>query len=90
MKARDAAGTTGVILAAAALTALATAALSGSSGSKPRPQETAPAASRSAVLERCRFIGHAGARDLDCTADWADQRRRFFSSDRPSAAEARP
>lgn len=90
MKARDAAGATGVILAAAALTALATAALSGGSGSKPRRQETAPAASRSPVLERCRFVGHAGARDLDCTAAWADQRRRFFGSDRPPARETRP
>jgi conjugative transfer region protein TrbK len=90
VKACDAAGATGVILAAAALTALASAALSGGSGADSRREETAPAASRSAVLDRRRSLGEAGPRDPDCTAAWADQRRRFFGSDRPSAGETRP
>lgn len=90
MKARDAAGATGVILAAAELTALATAALSGGSGPDTLPEEAAMAASQPSRLERCRRLDEAGLRDPDCLAAWADERRRFFGSDRRSAEETRP
>jgi conjugative transfer region protein TrbK len=38
-------------------------------------------------LARCRAIGLAAADDSNCKAAWAENRRRFFGSGTPEAAE---
>jgi len=36
-----------------------------------------------AGLSRCRELGMAGAEDAACHKGWAENRRRFFATDRP-------
>ena len=50
-------------------------------GDEPRPLALRPADSLAAEFVRCQALGEAGARDPQCLAAWAENRRRFLMPD---------
>ena len=51
------------------------------SGDEARPMAMRPVAPLTAEFARCQALGEAGARDPQCLAAWAENRRRFLMPD---------
>ncbi|MBV9840617.1 MAG: putative entry exclusion protein TrbK-alt [Sphingomonadaceae bacterium] len=64
-------------------------------GDEPRPVALRPVDPLTAEFARCQALGEAGARDPQCLAAWAENRRRFLTPDHrvlgpnPAATPAR-